>query len=177
MNRWAALILLPWEKFFSFIKRTHPVHSDACGIILVGYHKYRGKPFTLPDGTEIMPGSKVGEIHLANLKLKHISEHKKSTEWSMLHVLKNELYLLAKEIEENTELTPVTGIYSITVASAGAKRLGFHVRKLPRNPVNSFIASWEYLLARTYALPFARTRIHRELTEVWISRKQLQNML
>lgn len=149
-------------------------------LLLLCYHPYQGKQsLVLDNQTTVVPGSKVGEFHLSNTRITEIAKEESSRplEWRLLHLLKEELTVLAEACFKGEIDEEVQAFYGVNVLVAGARRLGFTLVPIPRGWNRWWLGFWESLLRLIYYSYQTKKKAVLQKTmdpyEVWITRDEL----
>jgi hypothetical protein len=117
-----------WEWMARRIWPTRPIPGAPYGAFTIHLTRYRGDRFVLPDGTEIQPGDRVGELHFNNRIVVQVTRRRV---WDLVPALEADLRSLAIWITGPGFPPGVTAFYGVTLLAAGAKRLGFTARERP----------------------------------------------
>ncbi|MBI2957442.1 MAG: hypothetical protein HYY32_01235 [Chloroflexi bacterium] len=172
MNRRAPPRLLLWAlpSIDAFIRRFLGIRPLAGGgVFRINYHYYRGRPFTLPDGTTISRGQRLAEIHLDNQRL----STGQGDIFDVTRQAKADLRLLVRRMESDSASRQIKAVHGVTVHHKAAARLGFSPRDLHSRPLswltNLFLRG---LLVRYH--PRGRLRLQEgrnklEAKEIWMS--------
>ena len=154
-------------------RRITPVQAGA--VLAVERHRYRGRPFSLADGTALRPGDRADIIHFINVRVRKLAEP--GVQAAALSQGRADLRALAARVAATSPHDRPAAFRGATILSAYARRLGFEQR--PRTPspwhrledwyLRSMLARWA---------PDGRRRMragHSSLvvSEVWISVPEL----
>lgn len=155
------------------VRRITPVQPGA--LLAVERHRYRGRTFSLADGTTLHAGDRADIIHFINVRIRELAEP--GMQAAALAQGRADLRVLAARVARPSLHDRPVAFRGATILSAYARRLGFEQR--PRTP-----SSWHRLedwylrsmLARW--APEGRRRMragHSSLvvSEVWISVPEL----
>lgn len=125
----AVLRLWPlWERLARRIWPTEPVPNAPYGTFDVYFGRYRGAPFTLPDGTEIRKGDPIAEVHLNN---RVVVGTVRFSRWALARTMGEDLRALATWIGAPGFPRSVKAVYGVTVVGRAAVVLGFSLRERP----------------------------------------------
>jgi hypothetical protein len=128
----ARRLLRIWAWYERFDLRLHPNMSipDApCGVFQITLVPYRGKAFTLPDGTEVKRGDLVCRLHICNPVLMQVSN--KGT-WRLQPAMTRDLRALAAALERGDLPREVRAVFGVSMLARVSVRLGFVMRRRPR---------------------------------------------
>ncbi len=115
-------VWLWWERLTTCWWRPQPVRPG--GLLLYSVQRWKGPPVQLADGTVVRPGDRVLELHLDN---RVFPRRGTDAPWPYLHILRKDLVALQELLAQCG-----SAAHGITLFGAGARRLGFEVRPLPR---------------------------------------------
>lgn len=137
--------------------------------------RYRGRPLSLPDGTEVNRGTLVGELHCNNPLVFDLVNCGKINPY---RAARTDLEALARWLVNSGDAATVRAFYGFTMLAAAAERLGFFVRECGpgiSGRLNRVFMTGLLLIYTRDGL--ARLNKGRTLNsyprEVWMSRGQL----
>ena len=130
--------------------------------------KYRGKEVLLNDGTRIMKGDQIGEIHLNNEK---VTEHVGDIRF-VFRAIEEECTAIAHSINQGN-YKDVKAFWGITLMYPLAEKKGFEVREMKSKRKSFQLGLWESLIK--YALEKNKTKFRlRKPKEIWMSYEKVQ---
>ncbi len=132
-------VWLWWEHWY--LRRHHVRRLTRTSAFMIELHRYRGNPVVLDDGTQVRPGDRIVELHLANHT---VSGDAKSRAWSPFQTLTtttSDLVLVARLVEHGS-LGPVRALHAVSLIAPALGRVGFSVAPLP--------VTWHTRLLRFY---------------------------
>ena len=176
--------LLVWlwpllDKIISRRLRIKPLRGDERGIIGIELRRYRGESIQLDDGTIIVPGDLLVELHLNGiwfLRNRHTAvDSTKEQVWKVSSAVVEDLRYLAKQIVEGNSNNELKALRGLTLLHLPARRLGFHVRELPQSLRKCLTTFYLSGLRRVYhsGERTAELRTLPTLKEVWMSKSRL----
>ncbi len=119
---------LLWERLYLWRHHARPLTRTSAFMIEV--RMYRGHPVTVAGGTEVRPGDRIVELHLAN----HVvSGDATSRSWSPFQTLaqtSSDLALIARLVN-NGSLGPVRALHAVSLLAPSLGRAGFSIAPLP----------------------------------------------
>ena len=136
-KRLLAWFWLQYESLFHLVFRLKPVEGSG-GEPSIHYRKvtYNGPPVELKDGTRIVKGDPVAEMHLDNGMLRRLAARSSSPIAVIIHLireLETSLPNLAKRVLSDPDTSSVRAIYGVSMLNKGADKLGFQIFDLPDN--------------------------------------------
>jgi peptidoglycan-N-acetylglucosamine deacetylase len=123
-----------WENLFHILFRVKPI-DPANKLFYSRIKKYHGKAIKLADGEEIKDGDRIIELHFNNRMLfQMLTETGSMVQLAvgMIRSTKHTLPLIARQIEFDSSMGNIKGVYGITMIHRGTKQLGFTVVELPK---------------------------------------------
>lgn len=96
--------------------------------------KYNGEPVQLEEGSRIVKGDHIAELHFDNKMLSSIAMKAKSPVAAgikMLREIDEALPQLADQLAVDAEAQDIKAVYGVTMIHRGADRLGFEIFHLP----------------------------------------------
>lgn len=152
--------------------------AEVGPILRVQVRPYRGRPFTLADGTEIRRGDLIGVFHVHNERVSRLHQTRESR-WAGLafrRVFVASLQALADRAQDTPRYRGVKAFTSTTIFHQGTERAGFEVRPLSAALVSRLVATYERSILKQFH-PLGRHRPGRprfaEARQIWISRQEL----
>lgn len=125
---------LMWEKAFHAMFKLKQVGDSSDPTFYYRVVTYTGKDVDLTEGSRIVKGDLVAELHFDNKMLSDIAMTSKSpiaTGIRMLREVEQALPQLAVQLEDDPDAKDIKAVYGVTMIHRGADRLGFEVLKLP----------------------------------------------
>lgn len=165
-----------WECFTRSIWRLQPVPNAPHALLEVRFTRYTGKAIALPDGTHIIKGDPIVELHFRNRAFLEIEGY--ASAWKYLQLIIQNLRALAHWMQEPDFPGNPRAIYGKTLLYRGAPRLGFTLRRPPKTIYASLERFFMIGLLVLYHRR-GRVRLHQGTTyqtyaqEAWISREEL----
>lgn len=165
-----------WERFTRWIWRLQPVPNLPHCLLEVRFIRYTGNAFVLPDGTHVRNGSPILELHFRNRAFLEVGEH--ASAWEYVHLIAQSLSALASWMQRPNFPGQPLAIRGTTLLYRGAPRLGFVLRRRPKN-VYTYLERFFMtgLLILYHQQGSARllqgTTYGTYAQEVWMSRKEL----
>lgn len=151
-------VWLWWEYSTTWWWGLRPVRPG--GLFLYSVQRWKGPPVQLPDGTRILPGDRVVELHLHNASL---SRSGTDSPWRHLVVLRQDL----RALQELLARDRLAAAHGVTVFGEAARRLGFEVRPLPRSHRWRLVRFFLWGLRAIYHPTGRGHRAPRWPAEVW----------
>ncbi len=125
-----------WERFTLYIWRAKPVPHSTYGLFQVHFTHYHGQPIDLPGGVHVQKGDRIGELHFRNQILLEKALHEGP--WDILRLVEQDLHALAAWTQEQDFPSDLHAFLGITLLSRVGPRLGFTLRKRPKNLLGWF---------------------------------------
>jgi MFS family permease len=166
-----------YEWLWLRVHRVQIVPGAPEGLLRIGFSRYQGQPITLPDGTHIAPGDRIGELHINNPVIARLAQ-----EGHALRLLP--LFVISFRALAAWSRTPdfpadVQAVFGFTLLGRACARLGFTLRERPHT-----LRTWldRFFMTGLLALynPSGTGRLRQGNTygsypvEVWMSRGELQ---
>lgn len=152
-------ILYAWELLICSISGNHTIPGSVHKLLRARETAYRGNTIVLKDGSSVIDGDTILEIHISNTTLAKgkIGTMDIPSDLQIITILRSELKMLCKANASklNKNLKAVGGI---TVQAPGIIRLGFEVVKLPDRLDYSIIRLWMSLLHWTFSKQKAKQK-------------------
>ncbi|NLJ41952.1 MAG: hypothetical protein GX352_10170 [Clostridiales bacterium] len=169
-----------WERFFIWAYKVTPIEGSPHGLLRISAHPYKGKPETLSDGTRVLPGDYVLELHISNMIIytgngadrKVISGHE------FLGPFRQEIANLAHLARLGRLDSRVKAVWGVTMLGAGLKRLGFELKPMEAGFCTKCLILWMNFLKWLYS-PTQRSSAgksknpRRQGYQYWLSIEQL----
>ena len=127
-------LLLFWPLWESFTRRIWHLQTVPDGphrLLEVRFTRYTGKGFVLPDGTRISRGDSILELHFRNRAFLEVGEH--APAWEYMQMIAQNLSALASWMQQPDFPGQPLAICGTTLLYRGAPRLGFVLRRRPKN--------------------------------------------
>ncbi|MDQ0110781.1 polysaccharide deacetylase family protein [Paenibacillus harenae] len=124
---------LMWEKAYHVMFRLKQV-GESAPTFYYRVTKYNGEPIDLEEGSRVVKGDHVAELHLDNKMLSGIAMQAKTplaAGIKMLREIEHALPQLADQLAEDSEAKDIKAVYGVTMIHRGADRLGFEIFHLP----------------------------------------------
>ena len=165
---------LLWQWVTRRYYRLRPVRPG--GLLMYTVRRYRGQPFRLADGSMVLPGEHVAELHVDNgslvARLLGEARSRRAAPWSLLGDVANDLSALTGRLDP-----AVKALHGVTLLAGAAPRLGFEKRDLHRTAWNDLVRFFMLGLLAIYSPEgrrrLARTREDLYPAEVWMARSTL----
>lgn len=167
---------LLWQWVTDRYYRPRPARPG--GLLKYTIRRYRGQPFRLADGSVVLPGELIAELHVDNAalvaRLSGEARSCRAAPWFLLRDVAGDLSALAAP----GRLDPgVKALHGVTLLAGAGPRLGFEKRGLPRTPWNDLVRFFMLGLLAIYS-PKGRRRLARMRqdlypAEVWMARGTL----
>ncbi len=98
------------------------------GLIKIRFAPFEGMPMTLPDGTTIRPGDRIGEIHVDGTRTAKVMAEERV--WGLVRATRGDLQALAKWMQTDA-FDGIQAVMGVTMLYPIAERLGFTARPRP----------------------------------------------
>lgn len=148
-------------------------------ILRVRVARYRGRSFTLGDGTPIHRGDLIGDFHLDNERMVALHEGGRRSRWAGLafrRAFRASLEALAEQALTAARFHAVRAFTTTTIFHEGTDLMGFEIRPLSTRLEAWLVAAYQRSLI-THFHPLGRRRPGRyrfgEARQIWISRDEL----
>ncbi len=174
-----GLFLSVYDWAYRWLRGLTDPAAAAGPVLRVRVTRYRGRPFTLSDATEISPGDLIGEFHLDNERVASLHDDGGRSPWTGLafrRVFHASLEALALQALGSPRYAGVHAVTATTIFHQGTQRMGFDIRPLSRPFLGRLIAAYERrLLAQFHPLGSRRGGRPRfgDARQIWISRTEL----
>ncbi|MFB5678703.1 polysaccharide deacetylase family protein [Paenibacillus terreus] len=125
---------LLYERAFHALFRLEPVNPQE-PMLHFRRRKYQGQPVDFADGSSLVKGDEVLELHFDNERLYQIGSTAKTpmhVAIQMIRSVEKQLPDLAAKVVDDPRLEGVKAIYGVSMINRGAEKLGFIIRDLPR---------------------------------------------
>jgi hypothetical protein len=179
MARVADRLWRATEAVYGFALRLRVVGHPQNSILRVGYCRHWGPSLTLPDGTLIRRGQRIGQLHFRNELMREIQAAAPGPVRALATLRArglDGLMHLTQALGEDPALKDVQALFGETPLWRTISRLGFWVVPVPGRLRRRVVSAYQRLLMRHYS-PLALKRLERlgalESRVVWISRAQL----
>ncbi|CCO08698.1 polysaccharide deacetylase family protein [Desulforamulus hydrothermalis] len=155
-----------WEYCFERLAGLRPVGGQENSLFRLAVRHYRGRRMELPDGTTLLPGDKIGELHFNNKFLQKITTTARSLELiglALLRETRRSLPVLAKTVSQDPAYQGIKALMGITMIHRGTSQLGFSVYDLTPG-LRSLVAwyqRWLMFLLHPGGLSHLRRQWHK----------------
>ncbi len=163
-------VWVAWDWWLRRLWKPALVRRD--GVLRYRLIHHTGKPVTLKDGTTVVDGDPVAELHFDNVVLMRDS---RTTDWNpfaTMDQLELDFATLARRIAKG-ELGPVKALYGATMFYGPARRFGFELHAVPHNLTWSlrryFLIGLIPIYHRDGWQEYERMRNKRWPAEIWMS--------
>jgi len=182
--RFLSGLWLLMDKIISKWLGIEPLRQDKVSIISTELQQHRGQPVQLNDGTVIIRGDRIIELHMNNVWFLHgrakLVNSAGEIRWKVSSAFAEDLRYLARQLARGSYTAEVKALRGTTLLYAPAQRLGFTVKDLPKGLRNRLTTFYLCGLRQTYYLGksgvYAKVRRPPVLKEVWMSKSRLLNM-
>ena len=118
-----------YERLWQALHRVRPVPGAPEGLLRIEFARYRGRPITLPDGTRIQRGDRIGELHINNRAIARLAPDGRALR--LLPSFVASFRALAAWSREPDFPADLRAIYAFTLLGRAGGRLGFTLRERP----------------------------------------------
>lgn len=128
----ARRFLRIWAWYERLDLRLHPnqpIPGALWGVFQYTVERYRGREFTLPDGTLLQHGDLICRLHIHNPTVMQVV---RKGPWRLQTAMIADLQALAAAVERGDLPVQPRAVFGITVLARGSTRLGFTVRRRRR---------------------------------------------
>lgn len=167
------------DKIISRRLRIKPLRGDERGIIGIELRRHRAESIQLDDGTIIVPGDLLIELHLNGIWFlryrRKAADFTKEQRWEVSSAFVEDLKYLAKQTVEGNSNNEFKALRGLTLLHLPAQRLGFHVRELPQSLRKCLTTFYLAGLRQVYYFGESTTELRTPptLKEVWMSKSRL----
>ncbi|MFI5271952.1 MAG: MFS transporter [Ktedonobacterales bacterium] len=165
-----------YERLWLLFHRVRAIPEAPSGLLLIRFRRYHGRPLTLPDGTVMRRGDRIGELHFDNRAVARIAAQGDALR--LLPLLADDLRALAAWAQTPAVADNLRALYGYTLLGRAAVRLGFMTRERKRTPLTWLDRFFMIGLLALYN-PRGTSRLRQGATyssfplEVWMSRGEL----
>lgn len=165
-----------WEWVTRTLQPVSPIPDAPNGLLGAQLARYRGRPITLPDGTQVAQGDWVINLHFDNHRLSAAA--RTASLWRLARMIGEDMGALARWVATPGEMAQARALVGVTLMGRAAPRLGFTVRERPITLHAQFERFFMQGLMAIYN-PEGVRRLERGTTyagypvEVWMSRAKL----
>lgn len=165
-----------WERIYGAFFPVASIPDAPHGLLDVHLARYRGRPITLPDGTQIARGAWIAELHFDNRRVAAAAHE--AGPWRLMRMIEEDMRALARCAAQPGEMARVQALTGLTLIGRAAPRLGFTIRERPVTLGARFERFFMDGLLAIYN-PDGVRRLERGTTygayptEVWMSRAEL----
>ncbi|WP_334076854.1 YkoP family protein [Paenibacillus sanfengchensis] len=152
-KRWIQYVWMAWEQGFERWSRARSLYSGNYGICKMFVTKYRGPVIDCQDGTQIVPGDWVGELHLDNRIILEMlrSQNANQVALRVARLLRSSMREICADIETHHKLGQVKALQGITLLHRGITHgLGFETHPLKHGTFRAFTTSYLRLLLSVF---------------------------
>jgi hypothetical protein len=175
-----VLIFLPVvDRLLRVIYHIRPLKADDSGIIRFSLRRYKGPTKALNDGSKVITGDTIMELHLNNAWFKrrrNLNLGASQSTREFLGCFAQDLHLLAQQISSGM-FGNITALHGNTLLHVAARRLGFQIDELPDSLWKKGACFYMTGLMQTHHMRGDEVSGLRErpweLKEVWFSRTAL----
>ena len=173
------LLLRGYDFLYRWLHGLTDPASRVGPVLRVRVMRYRGRPFTLGDGTQIRRGDLVGDFHLDNERMAALHEGGRRSRWAGLafrRVFHASLLALAEQALTAPRFHGVRSFTTTTIFHEGTGLMGFEIRPLSSRFGARVVAAYQRsLITRFHPLGKQRPSRRRfgEARQIWISRDEL----
>lgn len=160
-KRWIQYVWMGWERGFERWSRARSLYSGNYGICKMFVTKYRGPVIDCQDGTQIVSGDWVGELHLDNRIILDMlrSQDTNQVALRVARLLRCSMREISSEIKTHPKLGQVKALQGITLLHRGITHgLGFETHPLKQGTFRALTTSYLRLLLSVFH-PRNRERI------------------
>jgi MFS family permease len=165
-----------WEWVTRTTKPVTPIPDAPHGLLGVHLGRYRGRPITLHDGTQVAHGDWVINLHFDNHRLSDAT--RTAGPWRLARMIAEDMSALARWVAAPGEMAQARALVGVTLMGRAAPRLGFTLRE---RPVTIHAQLERFFMQGLMAVynPEGVDRLGRGTTyagypvEVWMSRAEL----
>ncbi len=167
---------IAWERFSNWIWPSIPIPDAPYGLLRFRIVRFSGVSFTLPDGTQLIPGDLVAELHCDNTAILNLVNR---AEVNRYVACRRDLQALANWLSRNHAGSQIKACYGVTILWWAAVRLGFLVRMRQSRARNWFERLFMTGLLLVYSTDTSGwllrgNTLERFPQEVWLSSAQMQ---
>ncbi|MGF7060313.1 YkoP family protein [Brassicibacter mesophilus] len=174
MNKLFKALFIKIDKTIVKLNGWEYIPNSTKKMIYINPHTYKDEDLKLADGTIIIKGDQVAELHIDNLKVGKI----KNDLSTLYSILEEELYDLSQAISNIDKYRDIKAYYGVTLLYPIASRKGFTIIEIRDKSKKIFIRIWENILKLSYGKSKAKTnKGFRIPKECWISKSQVLDRL
>ncbi|MFB5762190.1 polysaccharide deacetylase family protein [Paenibacillus medicaginis] len=122
-----------YERVFHALFRLEPANPQE-PFLHFRQRTYKGSPVDFADGSSLVKGDEVLELHFDNERLYQIGSTAKTPMHVAIQIIRSvekQLPYLAAKVANDPRLAGVKAIYGVSMINRGAEKLGFIIRDLP----------------------------------------------
>lgn len=165
-----------WEWVTRTTKPVTPIPDAPHGLLGAHLGRFRGRPITLPDGTQVVRGDWVINLHFDNHRLSDAA--RTVSPWRLARMIAEDMAALARWVAASGEMAQARALVGVSLMGRAAPRLGFTLRE---RPVTLHARLERFFMQGLMALynPAGVGRLAHGTTyagypvEVWMSRAEL----
>jgi hypothetical protein len=169
---WVLSVWLLVERLSTWLQHIRPVQAQA--MLRFSVTRHRGKGLVLKDGTEIVWGDPIIELHFDNRRLVELTRTGTSP-WPLIQIIRADLAALATRLSSEGH-DEIKALHGVTLFAPAGVRLGFEVHPLPRTwrlALERFFMAGLVILYNPAGWRAAGPHAARWPGELWMSRATL----
>lgn len=173
------LVLRGYDFLYRWLHGLSTPDAAVGPVLRVRVTRYRGRPFTLRDGTPIRQGDRIGDFHLDNERMAALHDGGRRSRWAGLasrRAFHASLEALAEQALAAPRYDGVRAFTATTIFHEVTDLMGFEIRPLSSRLGARVVAAYERSLIRRFH-PLGERRPGRqrfeEARQIWISRDEL----
>ncbi|GIO13602.1 hypothetical protein J19TS2_31570 [Cohnella xylanilytica] len=149
LKRMVVAAWMVWEKVFHVLFRVRPFGDGS----FMNYRlvRYNGRELTLRDGSRLVRGDLVVEMHFDNERMYEIGMKSKSgvhVAIRLIREVERALPDIAREVESLPQAGKIKALYGVSMINRGSEGLGFDTFELPRGMFSALTNVYLKLLMR-----------------------------
>lgn len=172
---------LPWRLLEAWFQRTYRMEPLAPGpdcLVAFNLFRHAGEALSLQDGSRIVAGDTVLEIHFRREALLPLIRDGDPTRMGirLLKLGDRDIPRLAQRLASDPALAEVRALHALTMFHRGIQRYGFEVHPVRERHLEWWFTFWHRLLmARDHAHGWKHVNSFQErlvTRHIWISREE-----
>lgn len=148
------------------------IEGSESGCVYIDLQTYKGPDKELKDGSIILSGDRVGEVHMNNQVMNAMGEMSLA---SAVRTFGHELDLLAGNLDG--DYSQLKAIYGRSQIYAILRRIGFEIHEIESKRMRLFLSYWDSIYKWAFSAGRNNKFKRREPKEVWMSREAIQKRL